>query len=341
MRIAWVIYGALEQMTGGYLYDCEIVRGLRAIGHDVLVWSLPEAAKTEAVRALVEVVQAGRFDVCVGDELCFRELGPAFEALAGGPVRVLLVHHLARWEGCGKRDHEAEERALAAADTVVITSTASARRLADEGCAAPIAVVEPGADRLARFGRVRSADAQGGELLFVGNLMPRKDVLALLAAFERGAAPGARLALAGDGSRDPAYAASVRATVARSPRLAAVVELLGPLSDAALADAFARASVLVLPSSLEGYGMVLTEAVAAGTPVICTTTCPAGVALAEAGAALAIPQGDTAALAEALAAFTSDASLRARMTAAAAALAPTLPRWSDAVTAFHAALTTR
>ena len=86
MRIAWVIYGALEQMTGGYLYDCEIVRGLRAIGHDVLVWSLPEAAKTEAVRALVEVVQAGRFDVCVGDELCFRELGPAFEALAGGPV---------------------------------------------------------------------------------------------------------------------------------------------------------------------------------------------------------------------------------------------------------------
>ena len=141
MRIAWVIYGALEQMTGGYLYDREIVRGLRAMDHDVLVWSLPDTARTEAVRALIDAVQAGRFDVCVGDELCFRELGPTFEALAGGPVRVLLVHHLARWEGCGERDRAAEERAIAAADTVVVTSTTSARRLADEGCTAPLAEI--------------------------------------------------------------------------------------------------------------------------------------------------------------------------------------------------------
>ena len=44
------------------------------------------------------------------------------------------------------------------------------------------------------------------------------------------------------------------------------------------------------------------------------------------------------ALAEALGTFTSDASLRLRMTKAAAALAPHLPTWADAIAAFEAVL---
>lgn len=328
MRIAWIIDGPLEQKTGGYLYDQEIIKGLRGLGHEVVVVSLPAVGLATRFRA---------FDICVGDELCFRDLGPLFEALAGGPRRLLLVHHLSRWGG--SKDHAAEQRVLDAADLWVATSTATARRLAEEGVRAGGSVVEPGADRLLRHaGDGRKACATEGPLLFIGSVVPHKGLHTLLAAFDSAAAPQTRLQIVGDERRDPNCAASLRNQVARSPRLSAAVEFKGPLDDDALADSIVRASALVLPSLLEGYGMVLTEAVSLGTPVICTTACPAGLTLQMKGAALVVQSGDVTALAEALGTFTSDASLRLRMTNAAAALAPHLPTWADAVAAFETVL---
>ena len=40
MKIAWVLYGSLEQRTGGTIYDAEVVRGLRRAGDEVQVVSI-------------------------------------------------------------------------------------------------------------------------------------------------------------------------------------------------------------------------------------------------------------------------------------------------------------
>ena len=42
MRIAWLIYGKLAQLTGGYLYDARIIDGMRAAGDEVVVVGAPD-----------------------------------------------------------------------------------------------------------------------------------------------------------------------------------------------------------------------------------------------------------------------------------------------------------
>ena len=82
-----------------------------------------------------------------------------------------------------------------------------------------------------------------------------------------------------------------------------------------------RASdLLVLPSRLEAYGMVVTEALAAGLPVVATAVGGVPEALGRTASGLPgrlVPPDDPAALAEVLGAWLRDAGLRARLRTAA------------------------
>jgi D-inositol-3-phosphate glycosyltransferase len=83
-----------------------------------------------------------------------------------------------------------------------------------------------------------------------------------------------------------------------------------------------------MPSSLEGYGIAATEAIHAGVPVIAARAQGLDEALAPCPDA-AMFADDEPALASALASFATDASLRARMIAAARAAAPRMPTWAS------------
>ena len=90
------MYGSLDQVSGGYIYDRLVVEQLRALGDSVTVISLtPGASKLPAL-------SPDDFDVVVGDELCFRELLPLFQR-SPGLRRVLLIHHLTAWEHAARR----------------------------------------------------------------------------------------------------------------------------------------------------------------------------------------------------------------------------------------------
>jgi glycosyltransferase involved in cell wall biosynthesis len=84
----------------------------------------------------------------------------------------------------------------------------------------------------------------------------------------------------------------------------------------------AAADVFVLPSMYEGFGNVLVEAMACGTPVV-STACPHGpdeiIRTPDEGAL--VPVADPAALAEAIAAVLGDPGRRERMRAAGRARA--------------------
>ena len=89
------------------------------------------------------------------------------------------------------------------------------------------------------------------------------------------------------------------------------VRALGRLSDADLATMLDRATVLVMPSRAEGFGLPVLEAMAAGTAVVCSTD----PALVEVGgdAVVTAPVGDAPALGRALASVAGDEALRAEM----------------------------
>lgn len=319
---ALVVYGPLEQRTGGYLYDALMLRELRARGRSVAVVAIEPGESPRAVAARARATGAA---VVVCDELCHPELVEALPEIDA--ARVLLVHHLVAWEPGAPAAHLPREAAcVAAADLVVATSEATRDRLARElAPAAPVVVVEPGADRLPARPRAPSP-AAAPRLLFVGALGPRKRVLELVDA---AAEAGVALAIAGE-PRDAAYAERVRARARETG-----AEVLGALGDDALADALATADALVLPSSLEGYGMVVAEALAAGVPVIVTRAAAVVPALAHEENALVVDEGG---LASALARFAGDRALRERLAAGAAATRPRLPTWARAASELEAAL---
>jgi glycosyltransferase involved in cell wall biosynthesis len=358
--MAWVLYGSLEQRTGGTIYDARVVEGLRRAGDDVHVVSLEEGASTRTptgfAKTLPPIARVARMatsglglartireiepDIVVGDELCFRELGIAFRMLGGErrPRRVLLVHHLTAWElelsPLRRRVVGAAERfAIDASDALIVTSRTTKERLVREGARRRIDVVLPGADRLRRSENVGGSDLR---FVFLGAVVGRKRVLELVGAFARGAQRRGRLAIVGSTTRDAAYVESVREAIARHG-LGDRVVMGGEVDDAGVERALAHADVLVMPSTLEGYGIASTEAIHAGVPVIAARAQGIEEALALCPDATLFAD-DEHALAAALDRFSSDAALRASMITAARAAAPRMPTWAGCVETFRAAL---
>ena len=102
MRIGLVIYGALSQRTGGYLYDRMLVAGLRRLGAEVEVIRLPDGwYGGRLLQNLAQGARRRRLDVVLQDELCHPSLWLA-NRWRRCPV-VAIVHNLgaersaARW----------------------------------------------------------------------------------------------------------------------------------------------------------------------------------------------------------------------------------------------------
>ena len=144
-------------------------------------------------------------------------------------------------------------------------------------------------------------------LLYVGNLLPHKNVLSLLDALAiLRRRRRARLIIRGDGQ--PAYARAVRQRV-ETLGLADAVSFQGYAAEGALRDLYAGAVCLVLPSLHEGFGLPVLEAMACGTPVITSGSS----SLPEVGgdAALRVDPNDAIDLADAMYRVLTDTHLRA------------------------------
>jgi glycosyltransferase involved in cell wall biosynthesis len=109
------------------------------------------------------------------------------------------------------------------------------------------------------------------------------------------------------------------------------VELAGTQTRTELERSYAAADLVVLASRAETYGMVITEALARGLPVVATDVGGVPEALGHGTEGvrpgLLVPPEDPAALAAALRAWITDAELRRRLRAAARQRRDSLPGW--------------
>lgn len=131
-------------------------------------------------------------------------------------------------------------------------------------------------------------------VLYVGRLIPSKDVATLMAAFTRAAIPNTRLVIAGDGPEKDGLT-QLANTLGHAPNVVFTGHVANPW------PYYRAASVLVLPSRHESFGNVLVEALACGTPVI-AADCPVGPRdiLQQGMYGTLVPMGDVQALAAAL-----------------------------------------
>jgi glycosyltransferase involved in cell wall biosynthesis len=214
--------------------------------HDHGVW-LPSnrmAARASAALGVVRVVSPRGM------------LSPWSMAHRGGKKRLA-------WQLYQRRD-------LATAAGFHATSEKEAEEIRSLGFRQPIAVVPNG---IATPERSPGASRTGAPrvALFLSRLHPKKGVLELLRAWSQVPRPAWVLWLAGpDGN---GYRHDLEAEIA-GLGLQSTVSLLGSVRDEDKWDLYARASLFVLPSWDENFGIVVAEALASGLPVIATTATP-------------------------------------------------------------------
>lgn len=210
------------------------------------------------------------------------------------------------------------------ADTIFTVSEASRRDIAAHllgGSDAKVRVAYNGVNP--RF--TPGASARDPVVLFVGRFDPYKNVPGLVEAFAAARPelpPGTRLRVVG--APDPRYPEARRR--ADELGLGDAVIWDGNLDGDGLLRAYQTASVLVLASRYEGFGLPVAEAMACGTPVICSDA--SSLPEVAGDAAVLVPSGDTHALARAIARVMNDPAQRADLSARGLARARRFS-WAD------------
>jgi glycosyltransferase involved in cell wall biosynthesis len=278
---------------------------------------------------------------------------PRLEKLAGGadvcwipapaPVAcgrrtpyVLTIHDLSfevaaedftayeqRWHRAA-RPRRLAERAAA----VVVDSDATGRALAEANWPldpARVSVVRA-APSTSVSGPASVTPGGNGYLLYVGALEPRKGIetLAEAVAIARGLGLTAPLLVVGEGRLAPGL------------ENVAGVKLVGRQSDAQLAELYTGALALVMPSTLEGFGLPPVEAATHGVVSVVSDLPVFRETLRD--ALLTFPVGDAEALAKALVLVSGDSSLRAKLGTAAQQAVRSLT-WQSSARALHGVLT--
>ncbi|MDT8410093.1 MAG: glycosyltransferase family 4 protein [Wenzhouxiangellaceae bacterium] len=354
-KLTFIVPGDPDQPTGGYRFDRRICSELRQRGWHVELIGLggrfpvTDSRVDSRARQAMDATLAGlaKDSAVVIDGLAMGGLPEVVRAYRRRLDITALVHHpLFDETGLSparqKKLKILETAALQGANRVIATSRFTADRLVRLGMiAGPAQVVEPGVDSAPIGHRVR-ARLQGREsgpeqLLCVASLVARKGHRFLIEALAGLGCHDWRCTLAGPDNRDSDCAAAVRSDIHASG-LAERFELTGAVSQAGLDGLYDQAGLFVLPSLFEGYGMVVTEALARGLPLLTTDGGALGFT-APKSAAIHVPAGNSLALATALVRWFETPALRRDLTGGALEARSRLCDWGRACNAFIRALT--
>jgi glycosyltransferase involved in cell wall biosynthesis len=253
-------------------------------------------------------------------------LMPARDAVRAVSIYDLdFLDHPDRTRAEIRRDYPALVRRHAQrADVVVVISEHTGRQVESRLGVAPerIVICRPGAPDWTP----REEPGAAGPVLFVGTIEPRKNLPVLFAAYDRvlAARPDAPpLVLAG---RTVEQSPEILDTLRAYPRLRDRVRPLGYVSNEARERLYREASLLVLPSLEEGFGMTVVEAMRVGLPVVASRAGALPEVLGDAGSL--VDATDDLGLAAAIERLLSDPAARRRSAEAGRARAARFS-WAD------------
>ncbi|RFS82842.1 glycosyltransferase [Actinomadura spongiicola] len=320
--------------SGGNHYDRRLCEELAASGRPVRelavpgAWPRPGAAARAGLARMLAALPAESVVLLDGLVACGV---PEIVVPETRRLRIAVLVHLPLADEPGQADLNAAERdMLEAAGAVVATSPwARDHLIAHHGLdPSRVHAVTPGTDPAP----LATGTDGATRLLCVASVTPRKGHDVLVEALAAVAHLPWHCECVGPLRRDPDHVTRLRRLIARH-RVGDRVHLEGPLTGKRLDDAYAAADLAVLTSRAETYGMVVTEALARGVPVLATSVdgVPGTLGQDPTGAVpgMLVPPDDPAALAAALRRWLTEPDLRDRLRAAARRRRGTLPGWDD------------
>jgi glycosyltransferase involved in cell wall biosynthesis len=321
--------------SGGNRYDRRVSDGLAALGWSVVEhgmegpWPDRSAPALAAVAALLAGLPDGAVTVLDGLVAC--AIPEVLLPHAGRLALIVLVHMpLGHRPAPGRAEiiRTREAAVLEAAAAIVTTSRWTQRRLGElyDLRGEPSHVCHPGVD----VAPIAAGTPHGGRLVCVAALTPDKGQDRLIDALGSVVELSWQLVCVGALDRDPGFTAEVRRRI-DTYGLGDRVTLAGPRVGAALDADYAAADLVILASRAETYGMVLTEALARGLPVIALDVGGVSEAVGHdshgAVPGLLCPADEPGGLGRALGDWLSDSALRSRLRASARERRDTLAGW--------------
>jgi glycosyltransferase involved in cell wall biosynthesis len=323
--------------SGGNTYDRRVCGGLTAMGwsvreiHAAGAWPRPaDHDRADLARAL-DAVPDGALVLLDG-----LVAGGAPEILVprAARLRLVVLSHLPLADETSLAPTEAaeldalERQTLRSVSAVIATSAAARRRLIDHHglAAAQVHVATPGTDAAP----LASGTDDGSQLVCVASVTPRKGQDLLVEALAGVSDLRWTCACVGAVGHDGGYVGRVRGLI-ETYQLDGRVRLVGPRAGDELAATYAEADLLVLASRAETYGMVVSEALARGVPVLATAVDGVAEALGHASdgsvPGMLTPAADPTAFSAAVRRWLTEPALRQRLRASARDRRATLQRW--------------
>jgi len=341
MKIGLIIYGSLDTLSGGYLYDRRLVEYLRSRGDTVEVISLPWRNYAEHLTDNFRFRLPAHLDILIQDELNHPSLLFANQGKHPYPV-ISLVHHLRcselrpNWQNAFYG--WMEEKYLQSVDGFIFNSMTTKQVVNSLiGEDKPSVIAYPPTDR---FGEpiseneiIERAKSDELRILFLGNMIYRKGLHTLLEAVtligrDATRISSYRLDVIGSLDSEPKYSMRIRKMIA-DHNLSSFVFLHGPMDKEPLREMLKPAHGLVVPSSYEGFGIVYLEGMCFGLPAIGTTVGAAGEIISDGVDGFLIEPGDADLLASRLKVLNEKRDILIQMSLAARSRYLRQPKWEE------------
>jgi starch synthase len=219
------------------------------------------------------------------------------------------------------RDTIREEKIYDEADAITVPSSFARRSFIESGIPAAKIHMIPYGVNLSNFAKVADPPTDTFEVLFVGGVALRKGIPYLLEAFGRIKHPAKRLRIVGGMSP------CVKQVLHRLPQ--DKVDFLGALPQTSLPHIMSSSHLLVLPSIEDGFGLVLSQALACGCPVLASINTGAEDLFTNGKEGFVVPIRDVGALTERMQQLADDPKTQREMSEAALRRAKDLGGWTE------------
>ena len=344
MRLGLVIYGNLDIITGGFIFDKLVVEYLRRQGDEVEIIALPWhpyglGLLHNAWAGLERRLRVGRFDAVIQDELAHPSLFWLNQRLKPHiryPI-ISLVHLL---RSCEERPawqnklyRQVERRYLQSVDGFIFISRHT-QRLVESlvGAGKPYTIAYSAGDRLGGLtpeqiaARVMAPGPR--KILFLGAVIPRKGLDVLLQALAPLKNEDWQLNIVGSLTSDPAYARKIYKLISNLG-MSHKIRLPGVLLGTDLISFLKESHILAVPSYMEGLALVYLEGMYYGLVPLASTGGAAGEVISSGRDGYLISPKDVGALTASLRELLQDGRKLLNMSLAARERIARHPTWEQ------------